>query len=91
MAYQDAEESVAECVAKLLALQAGARASSSTDHCKVTRQSHHLSAKSAKSACSDMNSGSQPPKPTGSKLTFGDAVPPTPEEQNAQEGVEAPS
>ena len=53
----DAEETVAERVAKLLALQAGARASSSPDHRKGTRQSPRLSVKSDKSACSDMKRG----------------------------------
>ena len=38
-----------------------------------------------------MESGSQPPKPTGNRLTFDDAaaVAPTPEEQKARERVEA--
>ena len=89
----DAEETVDERVAKLLALQAGARASSSSDHCKGTHQSPHLSAKSDKSACSAMKSGSQPPKPTGHKLRVADAVAvhvaPTPEEQKARERMAA--
>ena len=87
----DAEETVAERVAKLFTLQAGARASSSPDHRKGIRQSPRLSAKSDKSARSDMKSGSQPPKPTGNRLTFADAVAvaPTPEEQKARERAEA--
>ena len=78
-------------MAKLLALQAGARVSSSPDHRKGIRQSPHLSAKSDKSAGSDMKSGSQPPKPTGNRLTFADAVvvAPTPEETKARQRVEA--
>ena len=85
----DAEESVAEQVARLLAQQAGARASSSLETRKI-RQSPHLSAKTGQSAGSDMRSGSQPHK---HKLTmsFADAIAtvPTPEERKAQELVEA--
>ena len=61
---------VAERVAKLLVIQAGARASSSPDQHKGIRQSPRLSAKSDKSARSDMPSGSHPPKPAGNRLTF---------------------
>ena len=71
----DAEESVAERVARLLTHQAGAtmscRASSSPENRKMIRQSPRLSAKSHQSAGSDMRSGSLPVKP---KLTFVDAV-----------------
>ena len=70
----DVAETVAERVAKLLALRAGARASSSPDHRKGINQSPCLPVKSAKSARSDMKSVSQPPKPTGNRLTFADAV-----------------
>ena len=61
--------------------------SSSPENRKMIRQSHRLSAKSDKAACSDMRSGSQPSK---LKLTFADAVvtAPTPEEKKAQERVE---
>ena len=61
--------------------QARARACSSPENRKMTRQSPRLSAKSDKSAGSDMMSGSQP-----SKLTFADAVmaAPTPEEKKAR-------
>ena len=86
----DAEKIVAERVAKLLAIQAGARASSLPDHCKGIRQSPRLtrprlSAKSDKSARIGMKSGIQPPEPTCSKLTFADdvVVTPTAEEQNS--------
>ena len=84
----DAEESVAERVARLLTHQAGARASSSPENCRMIRQSPRLSAKSEKSAGSGMRSGSQPVK---LKLTFADAVgaAPTPEEKKARERVEA--
>ena len=80
----DAEESVAGRVAKLLAQQAGARASSSPETRKMTRQSPHLSAKSDQSVGSDMRSDSQPHK---RKLTFADAiaVAPAPDEKKAQE------
>ena len=54
----------------------------------MIRQSPRLSAKSDKSAGSDMRSGSQPSK---LKLTFADAiaVAPTPQEKKARERVEA--
>ena len=52
--YLDADDIVAQRVVKFLALQAGARASSSHDHRKGIHQSPRLSAKSDKSARSDM-------------------------------------
>ena len=84
----DAEESVAERMARLLTHQAGARASSLPEIRKMTRQSPRLSTKSGQSAGSDMRSGSQPHK---HKLAFADAlaVAPTPEEKKAREGVGA--
>ena len=90
----DQEETVAENVAKLLTLQAGAKASLSPDHHKCMRQSPRLSAKSDKSADSarsEMKSGSQPLKPTCYKLIVSDAVAvaPSPEEHKARERVEA--
>ena len=74
-----AEESVAEQVPRLLAHQAGARGSSSPETLKMTRQSPRLSARSEKSAGSDMKSGSQPPKHKLKTLSFADAlIAPTP-------------
>ena len=76
----DAEESAAERVVRLLAHQAGARASSSPETRKVTRRSPRLSAKSGHSAGSVnvMRSGSQP---HNHNLKFDDALvaAPTPE------------
>ena len=86
----DVEETVAKRVAKLLAHQAGARASLWPENRKMIRQSPRLSAKSDRYGCSGMRSGSQPFK---LKLAFDDAVvaAPTPEETKARErlGVEA--
>ena len=80
----DAEGSVAERVARLLAHQAGARARSLPENRKMTRQSPRMSAKSDKSTGSDMRSGSQRSRP---KLTFADAVVATrtPDEKQARE------
>ena len=60
------EEIVSERVARLITHQAGAKGCSSLEIRKMTRQSPRLqrSAKSDKSAGSDMRSGSQPPKHT---------------------------
>ena len=88
----DKEESVPERVARLtrIALQAGARGSSSPDGRKQpVRQSPRLSAKSDRSAGSDMRSGS-PPKHKLKSLSFADALmSPTPEEKKARERVDA--
>ena len=77
-------------MARHLAHQAGARASSSPETRKKTRQSPRLSAKSGQSAGSDnvMRSGSQPHK---HKLTFADALvaAPAPEEKKVRDRVEA--
>ena len=73
----DVEESVAEVVARLLAHHAGAIGQArclrlaENRYRKMIRQSPRLSAKSDKSAGSDMRSGSQPSK---LKLTLADAV-----------------
>ena len=57
----DKEESVSERVARLIALQAGARGSSSPDGRKPPiHQSPRLSGESDKSTASDMRSGSLP-------------------------------
>ena len=86
----DVEESVAERVVRHLAHQAGARASSSPETRKMTRQSPRLSARSDKSAGSDMRGGSQPPKHKLKTLSCADAlIAPTPEEKKARERVEA--
>ena len=85
----DADESVSERVARLITHQAGARGCSSPEIRKI-RQSSRLSAKSDKSAGSDMRSGSNPPKHKLKTLSFADALPsPTPEEQKARGQVEA--
>ena len=80
----DAEESVTERVARLLTHQAGARAGSSPETRKMTRQS--LSTKSDKSAGSDVMSGSQPSTP---KLTFDDEVVAAPTPEESEEGTRA--
>ena len=76
----DKEESVSERVARLIALHAGARGSSSPDGRKQpVRQSPRLSAKSDRSTGSDMRSGSLP-KHKLKSLSFADALmSPTPE------------
>ena len=80
---------VSERVARLITHQAGARGCSSPDSRKTIRQSPRLSAKSDKSAGSDMRSGGLP-KNKLKTLSFADTiVSPTPEEQNARERVEA--
>ena len=85
----DAEESVFEQVVRLITHQAGARGCFSPEIRKI-RQSPRLSAKSDKSAGSDMRSGSNPPKHKLKTLSFDDALPsPTPEEQKARGRVEA--
>ena len=82
-------ESVSERVASFITQHAGARGCSSPEIRKV-RQSPCLSAKSDKSAGSDMRSGSNPPKHKLKTMSFADALPsPTPEEQKARERVEA--
>ena len=83
----DAEEILAERVARLLAQQAGVRASSAPENSMI-RQSPHLSSKSGQSAGSEMRSGSQPHT---HKLTFTDAIASaaTPEEQKEQGRLEA--
>ena len=83
----DAEESVSERVARLITHQAGARGCSSPEIRKI-RQSPRLSAKSDKSAGSDMRSGSLP-KHKLKSLSFAEALTsPTPEEPKARERVE---
>ena len=86
----DKEESVSERVARLIALQAVARGSSSPDgRKKPVRQSPRLSAKSDKSTGSGMRSGSLP-KHKLKSLSFAEALMgPTPEEQTARGRVEA--
>ena len=82
----DADESVAERVARLLAHQAGAKGSSSAENRNMTRQSPRLSARSGKSAGRGMRSGSQPPKHKLKPLSFADAlIAPTHEEKKARE------
>ena len=84
----DAEESASQRVARLITHQAGARGCSSPEIRKI-RQSPRLSAKSDKSAGSDMRSCSLP-KHKLKTLSFADALPsPTPEEQKARGQVEA--
>ena len=80
--YNYAEESVAEQVARLLAHQAGSRASPSPENCKMIGQSPCLSVRSDKSAGSDIRSRSQLPKHKHT-LHFADAigVAPTPKEK----------
>ena len=92
----DETDTGTERVAKLFALQAGATIKGLdhrlTNDRKDTRQSPCLSAKSVKSARSDMRSGRQPPKPTGNKLAFADAAvvaPTCTPEEKAPERVEA--
>ena len=80
----DAEETVAERVARLLAHQAGARASSLPDTRRTILQSPRLSAKSDGSAGSDMRSGSQPSK---LKLTFANAFVAAPAPVRGEEGT----
>ena len=70
----DMEESVAERVAKMIALQPVARGSSSPDGRKQpVRQSPRLSAKSDRSTGSDMRSGNLP-KHKLKSLRFADAL-----------------
>ena len=81
----DAEESVAGRVTRLLAHQAGPRASSLPKTCKMTRQSPQLAARPDKSAGSDMISGSQPPKHNLKALSLADAlIAPTPEDSSVR-------
>ena len=86
----DKEESVSEQVARLIALQAGARGSSSPDGRRPPiRQSPRLSGRSEKSTASDMRSGSLS-KSKLKTLSFAEALmSPTPEEKNAREQVDA--
>ena len=85
----DEEESVSERVARLITHRAGARGCSSPESRKVILHSHRQSAKSDKSAGSDMRSGSLP-KNKLKTLSFAEAlVSPSPEEQKARERVEA--
>jgi hypothetical protein len=86
----DKEESVSERVARLIALQAGARGSSSPDGRRPPiRQSPRLSGKSDKSTGSDMRSGRMP-KSKLKSLSFSEAlIAPTPEEKKARERVDA--
>ena len=87
------EESVAERVARL-AHQAGASrgytgGSSLPETRHKTHQSPRMSARSDKSAGSDLRSGSQPHKHKLKSLSFADAlIAPTPKERNARERVE---
>ena len=87
----DEEESVTERVARLITQHAGARGCSSPDSRNTIRQSPRLSAKSDKSAGSDMRGGGLPNSKTKLKtLSFAEALTsPTPEEQNARGRMEA--
>ena len=85
----DEKESVTERVARLITQQAGAKGGSSPDSRGENRQPPRLSAKSDKSAGSDMRSGSLPKTKVKSR-SFADALAsPTPEEETARERVEA--
>ena len=86
----DKEKSVSERVARLIALQVGARGSSSPDGRRPPiRQSPRLSGKSDRSTASDMRSGSLP-KHKLKSLSFAEALmSPTPEEKKARERVDA--
>ena len=86
----DKEKSISERVVRLIALQAGAKGSSSPDGRKQpVRQSPRLSARSDRSTGSDMRSGSLP-KHKLKALRFAYAlVSPTPEEKKARKRVDA--
>ena len=86
----DREESVSERVARLIALQVGARGSSSPDGRRPPiRQSPRLSGKSDRSTASDMRSGSLPETKLKSLSVAEALMIPTPEEKKARERVDA--